>query len=648
MRNQIFISYSHKDDLWRQRLIVHLAPWVRKRTFTSWDDHSIAPGNKWRDEIAQALDKSNIAILLVTPNFLASEFINNDELAPILSAAEKRGLVVVWIYVSSCAYKATLLKDYQAANDTVRPLDLLDGEGQINAELSRIAEQLASRFLNEDPVDEPAVPVPQPSDSLSDTRVVILYKRQCQPDEQVVEVIRGMLQRESISVFIDKDIEIGIDWAKTITGKIRNADAVIPLLSEQSVQSEMLAYELQLAYDCSKATRGFPRILPVRVAFDGRLREPLGTILNSLQYFLWRGPEDNPCLVKVLRNALHGPLFVPPSSIPAAGGGMSTTSEFYIRREQDQDFQSAIFRQDSIILLKGSRQVGKTSMLGRGLQAAREKGALVVTTNFEKLARQELTTLDSLFFTLASWISDSLGLPAELAWKPQRSPQTNFEAFIQEILIEKKKHLVWAMDEVDLLFGREYASEFFASIRSWHNDRSLDPEIPWGNLTIVLAYATEASLFITNLNQSPFNVGTRLTLSDFTRDQLQLLHSKYRDPIQDPDSLEAFYNLTGGHPYLASRGFEMITSRPTPVAEFLANADLDNGPYGDHLKRYIMLLSQDPQLLSSFRNFLSGGVLEPQNFVRLRAGGLLSGNAPAEAKIRCALYQRYFSRHFKG
>ena len=479
MRDQIFISYSHRDDLWRQRLITHLTPWIRQKHFASWDDRSIAPGAKWRDQIVEALDTSTIAILLVSPNFLESEFINNNELGAILTAAQERGLTVVWIYVSSCAYKATILKDFQAANDTSRPLDLLASEGHINAELSRICENLASRFPNEEAVDLRAgLRAEEPLDLRSEPRVmvegghiVILYKRHSGLDERVMELIRAMLTHQSISVFIDKDLTIGIDWAKTIADKIRSAYAVIPLLSEQSVHSEMLAYELQLAYDCSRAAKGSPRILPVRVAFEEALREPLATILNSLQYFLWKGPEDNPCLIKLLVNALQGPKPVPPAFIPVAGGGLSPNSDFYIYRNQDQEFRTSILRQDSIVLLKGSRQVGKTSMLGRGLQAARERDVAVVSTNFEKLGRQELTTLDTLFFTLAGWISDSLSLSTNLEWKSTRSPQRNFERFIQNVIAEKHLPLVWAMDEVDRLFTESYAGEFFAAIRSWHNER---------------------------------------------------------------------------------------------------------------------------------------------------------------------------------
>jgi hypothetical protein len=76
------------------------------------------------------------------------------------------------------------------------------------------------------------------------------------------------------------------------------------------------------------------------------------------------------------------------------------------------------------------------------------------------------------------------------------------------------KQLATVGSALRVLFSHKYASDIFSLFRSWHNLRALDPYGPWCRLTIAIAYATEAHLFISDLNQSPFNVGTRLTLED--------------------------------------------------------------------------------------------------------------------------------------
>jgi hypothetical protein len=123
---KVFVSYSHKDRKHLERLQVHLKDLERKGMIDLWSDTKIVSGANWREEIKRAIETASVGVLLVSADFLASQFIAEDELPPLLKVAETRGTVILSVILSPCGFDFSPLSQFQAANDPSKPLTKLN------------------------------------------------------------------------------------------------------------------------------------------------------------------------------------------------------------------------------------------------------------------------------------------------------------------------------------------------------------------------------------------------------------------------------------------------------------------------------------------------------------------------------------------
>ena len=138
-RTKVFISYSHKDKKWLERLQQHLKPLERDGLLDRWDDTRIKPGQIWHDEIQRALETARVAVLLVSADFLASDFIAKGELPPLLAVAKDQGTFILPVIVSASLFGDTpSLSQFQAVNTPDRPLN-----GMSRADQEKILVQAA-------------------------------------------------------------------------------------------------------------------------------------------------------------------------------------------------------------------------------------------------------------------------------------------------------------------------------------------------------------------------------------------------------------------------------------------------------------------------------------------------------------------------
>ena len=142
-RALIFVSYSHRDEYWLSRVKTHLRPLTRLGRLELWDDRQIKVGDEWRDEIRRALASCSVAVLVISADFMASDFIFDEEVPTLLDAVKARGVRVLPLIASSSYFADSDLARFQSVNAPDRPLDLLS-KGEQEAVLESLHKSVRS------------------------------------------------------------------------------------------------------------------------------------------------------------------------------------------------------------------------------------------------------------------------------------------------------------------------------------------------------------------------------------------------------------------------------------------------------------------------------------------------------------------------
>lgn len=327
------------------------------------------------------------------------------------------------------------------------------------------------------------------------------------------------------------------------------------------------------------------------------------------------------------------------------GGAMPLGSPFYVSRAADDEFREAVARRSAIVLVKGARQAGKSSLLARALADARLRRAAVAFTDVQALGSDDLRSPTAFYQALGRSIAEQTKVSSSIrdGWNDNDSPNTNFSRYVQRVILAGPQHVVWGLDEVDRLVGCDFAVDVFGLFRSWHNRRALDPAASWGRLTLAIAYATEAHLLIADVNQSPFNVGIRVALEDFTAEDVMTLNERYGSLLDGAAAVARLMALVGGHPYLLQCVFSEVR-RGATLDRVEDDARREDGSLGEHLRRLRAVLQLEPALEQAMAAVVKQGRCPDRDtFYRLRSGGLILGASPADARPRCGLYRQLAS-----
>jgi len=461
---------------------------------------------------------------------------------------------------------------------------------------------------------------------------------------------------------------------------LQQCDYFVLILSPAAAASEMTIEELRQAKERrDSSTDRKPIVLPIRANCppDLVLNHDLRNYLQGIRQGVWKAVVDTPKLVREVLHVLAVggswetgqeeeweravsstalPKSAPsiPNPSPVADpelpkGQVRLSSAFYVERVpyEEQCYQ-AIAQPGALIRLKAPRQMGKTSLMARILNQARERGYRTVPLSFQHADKSVFTSLNELLRWFCIRIARKLRLSDRIDdyWTDTYGSKDNCTIFFEDcLLMRTDTPLVLGLDEVDRVFDYpNIADDFFGLLRAWYEDAGRgdeDSEL-WEKLRLVVVHSTEVYIPM-DINQSPFNVGLPIELSEFSVEQVGDL-AKRHGLNWSRDRVEQLMKIVGGHPYLVRLALYHISQQQLTLDELLEIAPTEAGIYGDHLRRHLWILQQHPELAQAFRQVaISQQPVELESVLafKLHSMGLvnLQGNRVAP---RFELYRNYF------
>lgn len=333
----------------------------------------------------------------------------------------------------------------------------------------------------------------------------------------------------------------------------------------------------------------------------------------------------------------------PPYKLEVPEGGVRIGSPFYIRRKADEEIERQLVGSHTITAISGAHQTGKTSILIRAAKYAFHQDHLVLFIDSSRITNeQSADDLDEFLKAIALDIGSQAEVGREqvrLAWSSPLSSKVKLTEFFEAFILDLAKRPVsLIMDNADVVTKTSFCTEFFSLFRSWHNRSAFDAR--WTKLNILLAISVHPSFLISFSPQSPFNVGTRIELDDFTETQIRELNELHGNPLR-PHEIAAAMSLLGGHPYLIRQALYTLVSQNLTWSELDAVAADRDGPFGAHLDHTLRPL-EDPELEEAVRKMLRNRICPRDSlFLRLDSARLVK-----QQGRRCICKYRLYDRFY--
>jgi WD40 repeat protein len=247
------------------------------------------------------------------------------------------------------------------------------------------------------------------------------------------------------------------------------------------------------------------------------------------------------------------------------GGTMRPDAQSYVRRSSDEELYTGLMENDFCHVLT-ARQMGKSSLMMRTAARLRQSGIGVAALDLTGIGTN--LTPEQWYSGLIVQLGDRLKLEDELLdfWSANLSvgPMQRWISAIRKVVLPSRAaRLAIFIDEIDSIASLNFSTdEFFSGIRECYNLRNEDVEI--NRLTFCLLGVVNPSELIRDTRTTPFNVGRRIELNDFTEQEaLPLAEGLGHSTAENHSLLKRILYWTNGHPYLTQRLCKVVSENRT-------------------------------------------------------------------------------------
>ena len=241
------------------------------------------------------------------------------------------------------------------------------------------------------------------------------------------------------------------------------------------------------------------------------------------------------------------------------GGPVQAGSGVYVPRRADGDLLT-LCREGTFAYVLTARQMGKSSLMVRTAQQLAEEG--VVTAIVDLQGSGKLVSVEQWYLNFLASLEEALEdqdveLETNLRrWWQQNSdlgPSKRFSLFVEKVLLaEVSSPMVIFVDEIDTTLGLDFTDDFFVAIRYFFVSRATKPVFE--RLSFVLIGVATPGDLIRDRQRTPFNVGQRVEVTDFTPAEVQPLAAGLGLAALEADQVMSWVmDWTGGHPYLTQQ-----------------------------------------------------------------------------------------------